>query len=93
MSLFKSFRSRRVIDDPPGRIDHCADGAGPGSIGGFDRSFLFFLHQPFGQREQLRAMAAIAEREEAFHQPETEGGRLIGVQRSKLGWHLDAIHY
>jgi hypothetical protein len=63
------------------------------SIGGCDRSVLFFLHQPFGQGQQLRAIAPVAEREEAFHQPQAEGRHLVGVQPGKFGWHLDAIHY
>ena len=37
-------------------------------------------------------MALAAQCEKAFHQAETDGGRLIRIQKSKLWWHLDAIH-
>jgi len=69
------------------------DSKRPDSVGGLDRRFLFFLHQPLGQRQQLRTMAPVTEREEALHQPQADGRGLVGIQSSKFGWHLDAIHY
>jgi hypothetical protein len=63
------------------------------SIGGCDRRVLFFLHQPLGQRQQLRTIAPVTKREEAFHQPQAGGRDLVRIQPGKLGWHLDAIHY
>jgi hypothetical protein len=67
-------------------VDSCA------SLGGLSGHFLFFIDQPFGERDQLFTMALAAQREEAFHQAETDGGRLIRIQKSKLWRHLDAIH-
>ena len=34
-----------------------------------------------------------AQREEAFHQPQADGRRLVGIQCSKFGRHLDAIQF
>jgi hypothetical protein len=62
------------------------------SVGRLCRHFLFFPDQPFGERDELFTMAWAAQGEEAFHQAETDGGRLIRIQKSKLWRHLDAIH-
>ena len=62
------------------------------SVGRLCRHFLFFFDQPLGERDELFTMALAAQGEEAFHQAETDGSRLIRIQESKLWWHLDAIH-
>jgi hypothetical protein len=62
------------------------------SVGRLCRDFLFFFDQPFGERDELFAMASAAQGEEAFHQAETDDGRLIRIQKNKLWWHLDTIH-
>lgn len=88
MLLIKSFWGRRTAG--PSRC--CPEPVMAKSVGRFCRDFLF-PDQLLGKREELFAIPAAAQAEKAFHQPETDGRHLIGIQQVKPWRHLDAIHF
>jgi hypothetical protein len=69
-----------------------AGAAKPVSVDRLYRLARLFLDQPFGQRDDLLPMAAVAQFEEAAHEPQSANRRLVDLQCCKLRRHLDQIH-
>ena len=49
------------------------------SVGGFRRDILL-QDQLLGERDELFAIPFAAQTEKAFHQPQADGRRLVGIQ-------------